>query len=325
MLPTRPKIWVAGCGRNQALITALKFPHAEVLGSDLSAESLADCRKNAYWLKVENLELRRESLNEVTYADRFDYVICTGVIHHNADPKVPLLALKKGLKPQGVMELMVYDTYHRLETAGFQEAVRRILGNLRSPDLELELPVAQKLVHSFSTPCRMKESLAVFRDPACLEAHFCDALLQPVEHSYTVAGLAELAGNCGLELLTFAIDQYSKENGAIDWNLELTEPSVRDRYFSLPDVERWQISNVMLQGDSPLLWFYLQRRDCSRPRKSRNPDRTGVFVHSVREGERLASGLHPDPRRNLQVERSGAALPGQSPLRPRRAGLQRPR
>src|ERR1700720_753915 len=36
LLPEQPRIWVAGCGRNQALITALKFPHAKVLGSDLS-------------------------------------------------------------------------------------------------------------------------------------------------------------------------------------------------------------------------------------------------------------------------------------------------
>lgn len=36
---SKMKIWVAGCGTNQALLTALKFPQAEVLGTDISARS----------------------------------------------------------------------------------------------------------------------------------------------------------------------------------------------------------------------------------------------------------------------------------------------
>src|SRR5689334_7124119 len=39
-LPPRPAIWVAGCGTNQAVITALTFPRATVIGSDVSATSL---------------------------------------------------------------------------------------------------------------------------------------------------------------------------------------------------------------------------------------------------------------------------------------------
>src|SRR4026207_1794502 len=36
-VPRDARIWVAGCGTNQALHTALKFPHASVIGSDLSS------------------------------------------------------------------------------------------------------------------------------------------------------------------------------------------------------------------------------------------------------------------------------------------------
>ena len=46
-VPRNAKIWVAGCGTNQALHTALKFPHASVVGSDLSSKSLELCAKNA--------------------------------------------------------------------------------------------------------------------------------------------------------------------------------------------------------------------------------------------------------------------------------------
>jgi len=80
VVPKNGAVWVAGCGTNQALITALKFPEANVLGSDLSEESLAVCRKNADSLGVGNLELRRESISDVKYVGEFDYVLCTGVM-----------------------------------------------------------------------------------------------------------------------------------------------------------------------------------------------------------------------------------------------------
>ncbi|MFO0756799.1 MAG: class I SAM-dependent methyltransferase [Byssovorax sp.] len=266
VVPEGGKVWVAGCGTNQALITALKFPEAEVLGSDLSEQSLDVCRRNAASLGVENLTLRRESLNEVSYEDRFDYVICTGVIHHNADPSVPLRALRRGMKPEGVLELMVYNQYHRLTTAGFQVAIRTLLGTGEKPDLERELPVARKLVETFNEPNMMSRFLKT--RAADQDAAFCDALLQPVEHSYTVGSLDALAEAAALDMLTFAIDPFSKKAGAIDWNLTLRDPSLQALYTALPDTKRWQITNHMLLTDSPMLWFYLQRKDSPRARKS---------------------------------------------------------
>jgi hypothetical protein len=39
-IPARPSIWVAGCGTNQAVITALAFPNGRVVGSDVSPSSV---------------------------------------------------------------------------------------------------------------------------------------------------------------------------------------------------------------------------------------------------------------------------------------------
>ena len=88
-LPERPppeRIWVAGCGTNQALIVALHYPDAQVIGSDLSTTSLELCGRAAEAVGVKNLELRRESILGVGYRSEFDMVISTGVIHHTGDP-----------------------------------------------------------------------------------------------------------------------------------------------------------------------------------------------------------------------------------------------
>jgi hypothetical protein len=98
--------------------------------------------------------------------------------------------------------------------------------------------------------------------------NFADALLQPIEHSFTVASLSEMAGDAGLELIASAVDQFSRLRRAFDWNLSLKDRELQERYDSLPDVERWKVTNWLLLEGSPMLWFYLQRRDSPRPRRS---------------------------------------------------------
>src|SRR5262245_7328453 len=89
-IPANSRIWIAGCGTNQPVFTGLRFPNAEILATDLSAQSLETASRNARSLGVSNVEFKQESINQASYAERFDYVICTGVIHHNADPAGPL-------------------------------------------------------------------------------------------------------------------------------------------------------------------------------------------------------------------------------------------
>jgi SAM-dependent methyltransferase len=265
LVPDGGEIWVAGCGTNQALITALRFPGARVVGSDLSAESLAVCARHAAQLAVPNLELRHESLNGASYADRFDYLISTGVIHHNADPRAVLARLGRALKPGGVMELMVYNRFHRVLTSAFQKAIWILRGCPEKPDLAAEIRLARAFVDSFDRPCLMSRFLKERIDEP--DAAFADTLLQPVEHSYTVESLAEMAAACELTILASCADQFSASQGLLDWNLELEHPELRRLYAELPDLQRWQVTNLLLAEDSPMLWFYLQRRDSPRPRK----------------------------------------------------------
>jgi SAM-dependent methyltransferase len=309
LLPEEPRIWVAGCGTNQALFTALRFPRAQVLGSDLSAESLAVCGANAASLGIGNLELRRESLNAVDYCGAFDYVICTGVIHHNADPAKPLTRLAQALKPAGVLELMVYNQFHRILTSAFHEALWRLLGKPATPDLAHEQPAARRLVETFRQGNLMSQFLDVTGRLG--DAAFADSLLQPVAHSYTVASLGELARRCGLELLTFCNDAFSRVKGEADWNLDLGDPELQRLYLERADEDRWQITNLLLAEASPMLWFYLQRRDCPRPRRGEREICDGFldarFLRVKTQQELFVRGADGSYSRRPQV----VAFPGQ--------------
>jgi SAM-dependent methyltransferase len=303
------RIWVAGCGTNQGLYTALRFPSCEVRGSDVSVNSLELCAASAREMNLTNLELRRESINQVEYREEFDHVICTGVIHHNADPRATLERLARAMKPTGVMEMMVNNRYHRIVSAAFQKAVRVMSGYAGPDDFEAELPIARKIIADFPVKNFISAMLDAYQYKDWPESQFADALLQPVDYSYTVESLSELAESCGLELLMPTVNLFDKAARTLSWNIEFNDPELRERYDALPDLARWQVANLLLHEKSPMVWFYMQRKDSGRARKTEGRvceeflDR--VFVKSgarqrsfVMDGEgryRLSPNTPPHP------------------------------
>ena len=266
MLPRQPKIWVAGCGTNQAVFTALRFPNATVLGSDLSSASLETARSTSRMLGLTNLSLRQESLNQVNYNEEFDYVLCTGVIHHNADPKVPLGRLARALKPDGVLELMVYNRFHRTMPTAFQKAIRLFGGGSSKVDFESELQIAQRIITGMSAQNEMARFLDYFKN--CPESELADVLLQPVEYTFTVESLEELAQGCGLEMAAPCINSFDQARETYFWNMDFSDPPLQELYDSFTDTKRWRITNCLMLDKSPMLWFYLRRSDAASPCKS---------------------------------------------------------
>lgn len=259
-VPKSAKIWVAGCGTNQAIFTALKYPDAEIRGTDVSPKSIEVCNKTAKQLGIKNLVLEEQSLNNVRYENEFDYVICTGVIHHNADPSITLRSLSRALKKNGVMELMVYNFYHRIMTTAFQKAMHIVSRSTKETNPELEYHITQEVMRNFPVENVMKKFLTSLKNQE--ESLIADALIQPVEHSYTVESLNRLVESCDLQLLYHCVNQFDVADNRTTWNLDLSQ----ENYNALPDVERWQVGNLLMLENSPMLWFYVQRKDSDHER-----------------------------------------------------------
>jgi SAM-dependent methyltransferase len=266
IIPRRAKIWVAGCGTNQAVFTALRFPEATIIATDLSEQSLEIASGTARGLGIKNLQLKRESINGSAYAEEFDYIICTGVIHHNADPQGALKKLAASLSPTGVLELMVYNRYHRIITTAVQKAIRILGGNAITGDMETELNLARKLVEQFPAENLVSMFLQTYRGES--ESAIADALIQPVEYSYTVESLEELASSCELELVSPCINLSNRIINPFSWNMQFADREFQSVYDSLPDMQRWQVTNLLMLEISPMLWFYVQRKDSGRRVKS---------------------------------------------------------
>ncbi len=265
-VPQRPRIWVAGCGSNQATLMALKYPAAEIVATDISTPSLAVCEKNLAQVGAKNVTLREQSINQAGYEGEFDYILCTGVIHHNADPSIPLARLAAGLKRDGILELGVYNYYHRILTTAYQKAMRYLFMDDPDAGLDDQLDLTRDLMERFPVENTMCYYLRQEKEQS--REYLADSFLQPVEHSYTVESLVELLGTAGLEINLPAIYVFDKDSGKLCWNLEFENEVAASHYEKLPDIARWQISNLLLVERSPSLFFYVQRTDSVFPRKS---------------------------------------------------------
>jgi SAM-dependent methyltransferase len=197
--PDRPyradlDILIAGCGTWQAAKYAVCRPAARVTGVDVSATSIActDALKRKYNLK--NLELRRLPLEDVESLERrFDLVVCTGVLHHLADPDAGLRALGAVVKPDGALQLMVYARYGRSGIHMIQEYCRR-LGIGTSPKELTDLIAALEVLPPQHPAVAL---LRYARDSGNRDA-LADALLNPRDRSYSVNELFDLVERNGL-------------------------------------------------------------------------------------------------------------------------------
>jgi SAM-dependent methyltransferase len=178
-------ILVAGCGTSQAAKYAIRWPSAHVTGIDFSASSVQHTEQLKRRYKLDNLEIRQLPLEQAgDLGASFDQVVCTGVLHHLADPDAGLRALRSVLAPHGAMHLMVYAPYGRSGIYMLQEFCRRI--GFRAPEGDIrELVVALKALPAGHPLTRLLQEAPDFRNEAAL----ADALLHPQDRAYSVPQL----------------------------------------------------------------------------------------------------------------------------------------
>jgi SAM-dependent methyltransferase len=199
MWPTEPlrgnqEILVAGCGTSQAARYALREPDARVTAIDISDTSLRHTRELQRKHQLENLELHKLSIENVSELGRsFDHVVCTGVLHHLPDPDEGLRALRGVLRPRGAMHLMVYALYGRTGIYMMQEYCRLLGVTASDGDLRDLGELLHKLPASHPVAGVMRGAIDFNRPDA-----LADALLHPNDRAYTVPQLHAWLERCGM-------------------------------------------------------------------------------------------------------------------------------
>jgi SAM-dependent methyltransferase len=189
------KILVAGCGTSQAAKYSLAEPDAHVTAIDISETSLRHTRDLQRKHGLRNLDLHRlaiESAGEL--GETFDQIVCTGVLHHLADPDAGLRSLRDILNPNGALHVMVYGAYGRAGVYMMQDYCR-LLG-IRPDATELRDLAATIGGLSPDHPIAgVKKRAKDFGEPDAL----ADALLNPRDRAYTVPEIHDWLQRCGLK------------------------------------------------------------------------------------------------------------------------------
>ncbi len=187
-------ILVAGCGTTQAAHYALRWPRAQVVGIDVSARSIAFTQGLKEKHALANLELRQLELERAADLGRdFEYVVCTGVLHHLPDPDAGLRALRDVLAPSGALHVMVYAPHGRAGVYLLQDYCRRLGVGATEADIR-DLAASLKALPPDHPIAPLLRNSPDFADRAGL----ADALLHPRDRSYSVPQLLDFLDRAGL-------------------------------------------------------------------------------------------------------------------------------
>jgi SAM-dependent methyltransferase len=244
-LPVDSELLVAGCGTGrEAALWALRFPDARITAIDLSEASLAYARERCRALGLDRIDFRRLDLLSVAELGRtFDFIGCSGVLHHLPDPEAGWAALAAVLKPGGAMRVMLYSKVARLKVRAAQRHIADLQD--RPVDSDLLRAARRRLIE------RAPDLLATWSDFYTL-AGVHDLLLHRHEDPFDVPRIARALDRLGLELLAF----------------HLPTPFHRARYRrdhpedpAFRDVEAW----AALEKREPFLFQAMYNFHCRKP------------------------------------------------------------
>ena len=188
-------VLIAGCGTWQAAKYAICHPAARVVGIDVSPTSLQHTEAHKQKYNLTNLETRQVPIENVADLDqRFDFVVCTGVLHHLVDPDAGLRALGSVLKPDGAMYFMVYAPYGRAGVYMLQEYCRRLGVGTSKQEITDLIAVLKQLPEHHPLLATQRGSREFVSEA------LADALLNPRDRSYSVPQLFDFIERNDLRL-----------------------------------------------------------------------------------------------------------------------------
>ena len=192
------RVLVAGGGTGDATIylaEQLRETDAEVVYLDLSSASLAVAKARAEIRGLENITWLTGSLLDLPEMGlgAFDYISCTGVLHHLADPPAGLAALRAVLRDDGAIFLMLYGLYGRQAIYRQQELIRQVNHGIDDDGQRVANARAVLDVLPRAEDARQADDADIY-----------DMFLHSTDRPYTIEQVFDLLDSAGLGLVELA-------------------------------------------------------------------------------------------------------------------------
>lgn len=274
------RVLVAGGGTGDALIFLahqLRETNASIVYLDLSETATNMARARARVRGIEdNIDWIQGSLLDLPSMDLapFDYINCSGVLHHLDEPPQGLQALKTVLKGNGALGVMLYGQYGRTGVYQMQDLMRLVNRNetnlsdmIRNTRSMIEMaPGTNWLKRHFG-----ERPLSFNLD----DAEVVDMFLHPRDRAYTVPQVYELLESVGLHLVDFTGDYRV----FYDPRFAFRNPEIMERVKRL-DQAKQQAAVEIFYGSAAKHAFWASAREDSQV-DPLDPDNIPFFSQSA--------------------------------------------
>jgi SAM-dependent methyltransferase len=280
---------VAGGGTGDACIMlaqqlADRRCPGEVVYLDISTASRQICEARAKARGLRNINFITGSLLDLPSMPigQFDYIDCTGVLHHLPDPSAGMRALASVLNPDGGMGVMLYGEYGRSGVYPLQELLR----TLAPPSMALEdrIAMTKRLIRFLPTTNLFRRNPYLNDHVTGGDAGLYDLLLHSCDRAFTVPDIGAMARESGLRLVAF-LEPVRYEPATY-----MSDPIIARQASSLPLVERAAFAE-RLAGNLRTHVFYATRAGFDTV--ARPEDTSAIPVLREMDAQKLAAGLQP--------------------------------
>ncbi len=206
---TEGNILVAGCGTGQYVVhAAVNYPNLHVHGVDISRSSIAYAKRQAEDYGVHNVSFTQCDILELPLlGEKFDYINCSGVLHHMKDPEAGWKKLIEVMKPGGAMYISLYSTTaHRV--------LNDVRQQMRDKGLKPNIADMKKArADIIGRPKGDKVRAAAWYRDFYSASEMRDLIFHIQERTYTFLELKEVLERLGLELVQMvAVTEWLKKH-----------------------------------------------------------------------------------------------------------------
>jgi len=255
------RVLVAGGGTGDGtvfLAEQLRGRRAEVVHLDISRAAVDIARERVRLRGLDNVRFVEASLLDAPRLGlgAFEYINCSGVLHHLPDPPSGLEALLQVLAPRGALGLLLYAQYGRTGVYQMQSLLRLLCQAEGDDSRKIEL--ARQVLAALPRTNWFVRGEDLHQDHRTGgDAGLYDLLLHPQDRAYTVPEIYEwFADRCGL-----TVTWSDWQRGRLPYQLETyfgaTTP-LRERVASL-DARSQCASAELISGAIITHSFYATR------------------------------------------------------------------
>lgn len=236
--PTRYLVAGGGTGDSTVFLAEqLRHFPAEIVHVDLSGKAMEIARRRIQKRGLEDkVTWRLGSLLDLAPGNVgfFDYINCSGVLHHLEDPESGLAALNSVLKPAGALGLMVYGEYGRTAIYQLQRLLKLAGLNGAEPTVEL-LAELRRFVSSLPETNWQQHGVQIMQFMRNADdSELYDLLLHTCDQAYSITKLVSWLATSRLFLLEFTSDSrylYQPEHafGNSAWWPEISRKPIAEQ------------------------------------------------------------------------------------------------